>query len=315
MAILRPKQIALPDGNVILGDTDGHATYKEGSQEGDILVANPDNGNFPFKIQKLKGDYVLFSPSPYKKLNSSNITNAIKELEDEKLFIYKETLNPTVNDDEDSSTSGNSSDPISFQEGDFWYNTNQKRLFICLDASTGNATWKDILIEPSIGIKENDQQKQKAQILNFENFHKIDVTNEQANIKIKSDFHKVYRLSALTNDNNFTQMLIENSNNKILIENFTSFFFEIFLTARNINQNEVYAEYFKGVIDKEDNDTTIRFLDTITNEIMGYDANWNIKLEANTNDGSLDIKVQGETSKDIRWSALVTGVNVKNNIN
>ena len=87
----------------------------------------------------------------------------------------------------------------------------------------------------------------------------------------------------------------------------TTWAFRALVSARRTDADNESAGYkIEGAVDRNATASTIAFVGTPTVTVLGEDnAGWDCAISVNTSNGALVITVTGETSKTVRWVAVV----------
>ncbi len=106
------------------------------------------------------------------------------------------------------------------------------------------------------------------------------------------------------------ELFLDNSSARLTIPNDSTWAFEILIVARRTDANDESAAYLvTGCIDRNASAATTALVGSITKTVIAEDtAAWDIDVDADTTNGSLRIRVTGETSKTINWVAYIRTV-------
>lgn len=143
---------------------------------------------------------------------------------------------------------------------------------------------------------------------NTEFTEKFTLKSDETTDPVQTQFYIYY---GTTTDASTTRLYKDSSNTSIEVPQQTTMFFEVDIIGRNDTTPDYGAFKVKGVIDKNNNgDTSI-----IMNQKEIMHAGANELFDANVvADNALDllaVEVNGEAATNIRWSALVKVVSVK----
>lgn len=142
MSQIRSKQIRLPEGSVVLGNSSNTAQETTGTNVGQVLVTTNSPGN-PFTVANLQAEYVTALGQG--NLTGTDVQSLINQLETQKTFTYRSlNTDPTSNDDENDLTLGNASSGIIFSVGDMWVNEASGAIFVCINNTSGSAQWVEL---------------------------------------------------------------------------------------------------------------------------------------------------------------------------
>jgi hypothetical protein len=94
---------------------------------------------------------------------------------------------------------------------------------------------------------------------------------------------------------------------RLVLQNDSTLTFTANVVARRTDaDNESAGFYVQGVIDRNANAASTALVGTITKTVIARDmAAWDVTVDADTTNGSLRFRVQGEASKTIYWVAHV----------
>ena len=104
--------------------------------------------------------------------------------------------------------------------------------------------------------------------------------------------------------------LKSNGSGRLTLSNDSTWAFEIIVVARRTNADNESAGYtFTGVIDRNANAASTAIVGTVTKVVLAEDtAAWDVTVDADTTNGSLRIRVTGESAKTIHWVAFARTV-------
>ena len=123
-----------------------------------------------------------------------------------------------------------------------------------------------------------------------------------------------YIARGVTSTSTFTELALDGSAAKITVQPDSTMSFVIQFVARCTNSvgQESGAFEVRGAVDRAVNVSTTRLVQGLTSKTIVAEDNpgWDVKVEADTFNGALRVKVQGENSKTIRWVAHIQTVEV-----
>ncbi|HEY9697017.1 MAG TPA: hypothetical protein V6D10_07125 [Trichocoleus sp.] len=116
-------------------------------------------------------------------------------------------------------------------------------------------------------------------------------------------------LRGSTTDATLTEILKASAigDQRIVLQNDSTIAFSITIAARRTDaDNESAAWIVRGVIDRNATAASTALVGTTTTTLLAKDsAAWDVLVDADTTNGSLRIRVQGEASKTVYWVARV----------
>lgn len=122
-----------------------------------------------------------------------------------------------------------------------------------------------------------------------------------------------YIARGITNSSTFVELALDGGTSKLLIEPESTMAFTIKIVARKTSGTgqESGAFEVRGGIDRDVSVASTRLVGIISKTIVAEDnPYWDVTVEANTFDGALRVKVQGQNGKTIRWVAHIQTVEV-----
>ena len=114
----------------------------------------------------------------------------------------------------------------------------------------------------------------------------------------------MYVLYATTSDATQTELFLNGSSTRILLPDNTTMMFEADVVGRNSTGTKHCAFRLQGVIDRTSSSTTI--IGTVNETIIAEtEEAWVATATADDTNDTVVIKVTGEASTTIRWTAFV----------
>jgi len=128
--------------------------------------------------------------------------------------------------------------------------------------------------------------------------------------------HGVYVLRTQTTNNTLTEMFLDGpgGTQSIVLPDNSLFVFDIFVAGRRTDAVGGGAGYrFVGVAKKDTTSGSVTFVGTPSKTIIGEtNTPWDAAVSVNTANGSMRVRVTGETGKNINWVATVLTTEVTN---
>ncbi len=123
-----------------------------------------------------------------------------------------------------------------------------------------------------------------------------------------------YVMRGITSNGTLTEIFLDGSSDKLLINSDTSMAFSITFIARRTDASGEGAVYeLRGGIDKASTAGSTRMISGVNKTTISEDSPaWDVQVDADTFLGALRLRVQGETGKTIRWVAHIRTVEVMN---
>lgn len=111
-----------------------------------------------------------------------------------------------------------------------------------------------------------------------------------------------------------SQMYIDGSSVPLVMPDNSTWTFRITITAHRTDADDGHAGYeFKGVIYRQTGAVTTTIQGSISKTVLAEsNTPWDANVVADTGDGGIGIMVTGQSSKTIRWLALIETVEVSN---
>lgn len=122
-----------------------------------------------------------------------------------------------------------------------------------------------------------------------------------------------YIARGITTTNAFVEIFLDGVSNRLLVQPNMSLAFTITFIARRTDSfsNEGAVYEISGGIDRSVNLISTRLIGTPSTSVLSEDnPSWDVKVQADTSNGALQILVKGEHGKTIRWVAHVKTVEV-----
>ena len=122
-----------------------------------------------------------------------------------------------------------------------------------------------------------------------------------------------YTARGVSNSSTPVELTLDGLAAKLIVQPFSTMAFTVKIVARrtDIPGQESGAFELRGGIDRDDDVSTTRIVGIISHTIVAEDnPQWKGFAEANTFDGALRIRVQGQNGKTIRWVAHIQTVEV-----
>lgn len=120
-----------------------------------------------------------------------------------------------------------------------------------------------------------------------------------------------YILYRTTTNATLTELFLDGISQRLVLNNLTSWFFEIKLIARRTDSlNETASYAIHGTIDRQSGAATVALVGDPFIQGSEDSLPWDITVDADTTNGSLRLRVTGESGKTIKWVAFVRTVEV-----
>jgi len=117
-----------------------------------------------------------------------------------------------------------------------------------------------------------------------------------------------YILFGETNNNSFTELFRDASSSRLTLTSQTAYFYEAQVIGRGNNPGltPIHAAWiFKGAMDYNQAGNVVSLIALEEKLQSGNADEYHVNLEADNTNKALAIKVKGDLSKTMRWSALV----------
>lgn len=117
-----------------------------------------------------------------------------------------------------------------------------------------------------------------------------------------------------TTNNTTTELFLDGTSSRIVLPNNSAYTFDILVVARRTDATGGRAGYrFVGVISKDGTAGSTTFTGTPSKTLIGEtDGVWDAAVVADTTNGALVVRVNGQNAKTIRWVATVRTTEVTN---
>ena len=125
------------------------------------------------------------------------------------------------------------------------------------------------------------------------------------------DITKVYQLEVITSSATPTVMTLNgavaSSGNVIVLEDDSTYAFDILVSARRTDANDESAAYqLLACLDRNTGVATTALVGTVTKHVIAEDTvAWDVNVTADTTLGAVKVSVTGEAGKDISWTASI----------
>ena len=125
----------------------------------------------------------------------------------------------------------------------------------------------------------------------------------------------ILQLTNITSNNTQTELFLSGSSfaGSMVLPNNSSWYFEIKLVARRTDTNgESTMRKIEGGVIRDSNAASTAIVDTVIQTVVAgeSDSVWPVVVDADTTNGSLRIRVTGESGKTIVWLASVTLIRI-----
>lgn len=122
-----------------------------------------------------------------------------------------------------------------------------------------------------------------------------------------------YIMRRVTTNASTTEMFLDGISQKLIIPDNTSWLFEIKIIARRTDATDESAAFWiEGAIDRSSGAATTALIGDNFVKQSEDSPIWDVIVDADTTNGALRIRVDGETGKTIRWVAFIRVVEANN---
>ena len=129
---------------------------------------------------------------------------------------------------------------------------------------------------------------------------KVTINNQNS----ASVSHVMYVLYGSTSNATQTELFLDTSSTRITLANNTTMSFEVDIVGRNVSGAKHSVIKYQGVVDKTSNNTLL--VNTNNQTIFAQvDNTWAVVVEADNTNDTIVVKVTGESSETIKWTAFV----------
>jgi hypothetical protein len=136
--------------------------------------------------------------------------------------------------------------------------------------------------------------------VNIENSFTIESDEGLNPVKVTS-----YVLYGITTNNTFTELFRDAANTRISCQDYTTYFYEADIVARNNTTPDYAAFKIKGAIDMGAGASTIAINDQKEIVYAGSQDNYDADVVADDTNDAISIRVRGGTGETLRWCAMV----------
>ena len=122
-----------------------------------------------------------------------------------------------------------------------------------------------------------------------------------------------YTARGVSSSSTYAELTLDGGTAKLIVQPYSTMAFTIKIVARrtDIPGQESGAFELRGGIDRDLDVSSTRIVGIVSKVIVAEDnPTWHAVAEANTFDGALRVKVQGQNGKTIRWVAHIQTVEV-----
>ena len=121
--------------------------------------------------------------------------------------------------------------------------------------------------------------------------------------------HDTYVLYGTTNNATQTELFLDSSNTRVTLNDNTTMMFEVTIVGRNSTADKHVAIKVEGVADRTSSSTAL--VTTTSQTTYAQDSNsWAVVVEADDTNDTIAIKVTGESSETIKWTAFVKTISI-----
>ena len=136
--------------------------------------------------------------------------------------------------------------------------------------------------------------------VNIENSLTIESDEGVSPVKVTN-----YVLYGTTTNNTFTELFRDASNTRIVCQDYTTYFYEADVVARNNTTPDYAAFKIKGAIDMGAGASTIAINEQKETVYAGSGDNYDADVVADDTNDAISIRVKGGTGEILRWCAYV----------
>ena len=136
--------------------------------------------------------------------------------------------------------------------------------------------------------------------VNIENSPTIESDEGVSPVKVTN-----YVLYGTTTNNTFTELFRDASNTRIVCQDYTTYFYEADVVARNNTTPDYAAFKIKGAIDMGAGASTIAINEQKETVYAGSGDNYDADVVADDTNDAISIRVKGGSGEILRWCAYV----------